>query len=110
MDKTILISLPLEHLQALIIDSLDICLKRYDKDRASPSSDRQILTTKEAAEFIGVAVPTLYAMTSRRMLPHAKRGKRLFFSRNDLIEWIAAGKISTTAEMQSKAKAFRRAT
>lgn len=68
----------------------------------SEASD-QLLTIQEAADFLTLAVPTLYSMVSRGELPHMKRSKRLYFSKKDLIEYVQAGRKKTVAEIQEAA-------
>jgi len=56
------------------------------------------LTIKEAAEFLNLAVSTVYAKVSNDDIPHSKRGKHLYFIKADLITWINAGKKRTNQE------------
>lgn len=56
-----------------------------------------------ASKITGKAVPTIYDLVHKRLIPHSKVGKDLYFSRNDLIQWLKDGKRKTTAEIQSEA-------
>lgn len=48
------------------------------------------LNYKQAAEFIGIPVGTLYAMVYRGKIPYLRFGKRLVrFSKQELERWIA---------------------
>ena len=66
----------------------------------------KVLTIREAAEILKLSVPTLYGLVSRSQIPVSKKGKRLYFSRDELMSWIKSGRKSTTAEMESEAAAF----
>lgn len=44
-----------------------------------------------ATVVTGYAKPTIYGLVSDRKIPHAKRGKKLYFSRDDLYQWISQG-------------------
>jgi excisionase family DNA binding protein len=46
------------------------------------------LSIEEASAFIGLAKQTLYKFTSEGTIPHHKQGGKLFFFREELIEWI----------------------
>ena len=59
-----------------------------------------------AIEITGLAKPTIYSLVSERKLPHSKRGKKLYFSRRDLLEWVAAGKRKTQAEIAIEAENY----
>jgi hypothetical protein len=66
MDKTVLISLPIEDLQTVIIDCVNSCL-RNNKQESKPPTDQpeQLLTIQEAAEFLSLTVPTMYSKVSK---------------------------------------------
>lgn len=59
-----------------------------------------------ASKITGKAVPTIYDLVHKRLIPHSKVGKDLYFSRNDLIQWLKDGKRKTTAEIKSEADNF----
>ena len=61
----------------------------------------KLLTIKEAAKFLDFTVPTVYAKVSRGELPVMKRGKRLYFSNIELVEYLKAGRKKTNAEINS---------
>ena len=53
-----------------------------------------LLTYTEAAEFLGIKLTTLYAMVSRRRIPHVRLGGRLVrFDRAKLVSWIEAHRV-----------------
>ncbi len=54
----------------------------------------ELLTYAEAGELLGLKLSTLYAMVSRRQLPHVRLGGRLVrFDRAELESWIAARRV-----------------
>lgn len=55
-----------------------------------------------AMSLTGLAKPTIYSLCSRRRLPHSKRGKRLYFSRKDLTDWLKAGRRKTQNEIAAE--------
>jgi hypothetical protein len=50
-----------------------------------PEFDDKRMCAKEAADFLGISLSTLYKNT--RMVPHRKFGKRLLFSKRELTEF-----------------------
>ena len=62
-----------------------------------------------AIRITGKARPTIYALVSARQIPHLKQGKRLYFSRNDLIDWLRQGKRKTHTELALDAETFSQA-
>jgi excisionase family DNA binding protein len=59
-----------------------------------------------AIEITGLAKPTIYSLVSERKIPHSKQGKRLYFSRQDLLEWIKNGKRKTQTEIAIEAENY----
>ena len=44
-----------------------------------------------AQEVTHLSKSRIYVLVSERAIPHAKRGNRLYFNRQELLEWVAAG-------------------
>jgi excisionase family DNA binding protein len=62
------------------------------------------LNIQEAAEFLNLKVPTLYSKCSKGELPGVmKSGKRLYFDRNELLQYIKRGRRRTIKEIESQA-------
>lgn len=59
-------------------------------ENSSRSEDRLLI--EQASEFLGISKSTIYKATCKRLLPHFKKGRRLYFSRKELQQWIAEGK------------------
>ena len=50
---------------------------------------KEILTVKEAKEFLGISESQLYKLTRTLTIPHYKpSGKTIFFSRQEIIDWV----------------------
>jgi len=85
-------------------------LKRLLMERqAEPStkSNDNPLSIREAAEFLNLSVPTLYSKVSRGELPVMKRGKRLYFSKLELMDYLKAGRRKSNAEIAAEAEAVQ---
>lgn len=107
MDKTVLISLPIEDLQTVIIDCVNSCLRNNKQESKAPTNQtEQLLTIQEAAEFLSLTVPTMYSKVSKGELPVMKRGKRLYFSRTELMEYVKAGRKKSNAEIEAEAETY----
>jgi len=46
------------------------------------------ISLEQASELTGLAKSTIYRLTSRREIPHFKRGGRLYFDEQDLVNWL----------------------
>ena len=55
---------------------------------------KQMLTTEEAAYYIGISRSLLYKMTHTMQIPHYKpRGKMVYFDKDELDDWMRQGKV-----------------
>ena len=72
------------------------------QEQAPTEQPEQLLTIEEAAKFLRLAVPTIYSKVSRGELPVMKQGKRLYFSRTELMEYVKAGRKKSNAETLAK--------
>jgi len=66
----------------------------------------QLFTIQQAAEFLNLSVPTLYGYVHRAEIPVCKRGKRLYFSSLELLNWIKMGRKKTLSETAQEAEQY----
>ena len=50
-----------------------------------------LLTIEETSEFLHVKKQTLYSYVSKGLIPNHKKAGRLYFLKNELIDWIKSG-------------------
>ena len=61
------------------------------------------MTTKEAADYLGVEKCTLYKYTSKRLVRFYKpEGGKNYFCKEDLDEYIASGLVETKEDYESR--------
>lgn len=84
------------------LENIERCLNEINnKETTSTPEADTLLTIQQAASFLNLAVPTLYSKVSRNEIPSAKQGKRLYFNKAELMDWISSGKKLTVAEIQA---------
>ncbi len=68
---------------------------------------KEILTSDEAAKYMGISRSYLYKLTMRKQIPHFKPlGKMCFFNRHDLEKWLQSNRIATADELADRAQAY----
>jgi len=77
-----------------------IALQQQTDTPAIPA--KQILNVNEAAALTGLAKQTIYGMTSRREIPHFKRGKAVKFRYDELQAWLLANRRKTVEEISKE--------
>jgi excisionase family DNA binding protein len=97
---------PFETIDARLsnIENLLLDLK-HSTIEIQPEGDK-LLTIKEAATLISLSVPTIYGLVAHAAIPVCKKGKRLYFSKQELTDWIKAGRKKTVTEIQSEASTY----
>lgn len=99
---------PFENIDARLsnIETLLLDLKHSNREHL-PQGD-QLLTIKETAEILHLSVATIYGYVSRNEIPFSKRpnSKRLWFSKQDLTNWIKEGRKKTLSEIEGEANTY----
>jgi excisionase family DNA binding protein len=67
-----------------------------------PDESNKLFNVKETASFLNLAVQTVYGFTSNRNIPFIKKGKKLYFKKSDLLNWINEGKKESIQELTNK--------
>ena len=63
---------------------------------------------KDLAEYLKMSVSAIYKLTSSSEIPHYKSGKRLYFKREDINEWIFSRRIKTNDDIEKEAMEYIR--
>lgn len=71
-----------------------------------PAPTNAPLGIKEVAALLGQEISTIYEKTSKKLIPHFKKGNKLYFDRAELWEWIKRGKVKTQAQIGGEAAAY----
>jgi len=104
----IIVQLDSEQLSNLIQSSVRKVLKETPPQTVEPTDQpEQLLTIDEVATLLHLTKPTVYSKVSKNELPGVcKQGKRLYFDRQTIIDWIKQGRKKSNAEIEQEAKAY----
>lgn len=70
-------------------------------------TNKEVLTSDEAARYMGVSKSYLYKLTMRRQIPHFKPlGKMCYFNRKELEAWLQRNRVATMDEIEMEAQAY----
>lgn len=93
MEKVIFTQIDLEDLSKLIEDSVRRAVAAHTPER-SANDQNDLMTVEETAKFLSLTAPTIYSKKSRGELPFMKQGKRVYFSKTQLIHHLKSGNSS----------------
>lgn len=69
--------------------------------------EKTLMTSQEAADYLGIKRSYLYKMTMRRVIPYFKPGgKIIFFSKEDLDQWLTSVRVSSQNEIEAQAMKY----
>lgn len=90
---------------AYLIQSVSELKTLIAEKKITTPEKRMPIDIDKACRIIQKAKPTIYALVRKGLLPSYKRGKKLFFFEDELIEWIAKGKRKTVEDMRAEIEA-----
>ena len=68
---------------------------------------KEVLTSDEAASYMGVSKSYLYKLTMGMKIPHYKpMGKMVYFNRQELEQWLQSNRVATDEELSQQAQAY----
>lgn len=82
---------------SLRIENIERILKDHSKE--GKIVDNDLLSINEASILLKLSVATIYSKVCRNEIPVNKQGKRLYFYRTELLNWIKSGRIKTIEEI-----------
>ncbi len=104
MQDLVLISIPETTIKNIVEQAVKKALSEYEatKDHAD---QKTVFNFSEACQYLGISESHGYRLTSKGQIPFSKRGKRNFFNKAKLDEWLLANEVPTSAELAEKASA-----
>ncbi|MFC2080458.1 helix-turn-helix domain-containing protein [Bacteroidota bacterium] len=89
-----------------LLEFADYLLSKVVSNEREIKPYKSILNTEEVAEFIGTSKSTIYKYTHHGQIPHYKRGKRLYFKTEEIVEWLTENRGYNRREIEAKANEY----
>lgn len=68
---------------------------------------KEVLTSDEAAKYMGISKSYLYKLTMKGEIPHYKpMGKMCYFNRTELEQWLQSNRVATSTEIADRANRY----
>lgn len=80
--------------------------KHFSADAVQPKDSWMTMTEFREFHPEHPAAPTVYGWIRRGLLPHYKKGKKLFFKRSEIEDWLNDARQLTDAEYEQEAVAY----
>ena len=88
------------------LNNIENLLKSYrlqDNSKVLQVGSVEILNLDQATEYLSLSKSTLYKFTSQREIPHFKKGKKIYFRKKELDDWLTQLRIATKDEIEQEA-------
>ena len=88
-----LINQRLDNIEQLLIEL------KAKQINGNPRPAEIFMNVQQVAEYLSLSVQTIYGLTSRLEVPTIKKGKRLYFKKAEIDEWLLKGRRKTKGEI-----------
>jgi excisionase family DNA binding protein len=66
----------------------------------------ELMNVQQVAEYLTLSVQTIYTLVHKMEIPNAKRGKRLYFKKSEIDDWISRSRRKTRVEIEQEASNY----
>ncbi|SCY74409.1 transcriptional regulator, AlpA family [Flavobacterium anhuiense] len=87
---------------AMRVENIERMVREIKSGKITPEADPGLMTVIEASKLINLSVATIYSKVCRNEIPVNKQGKKLYFIKSELLEWIKSGRVKTISELRSE--------
>ena len=67
-------------------------------------AENKFLTVTEVSQMLNLSTGAIYNMTSTRQIPFFKKGRRVYFDKKEIDEWIRQDRRKTIKQLQVEAE------
>lgn len=69
--------------------------------------NKVVWNVSDVMKYMGVTKDYVYRLTSNKLIPHYKpMGKKVFFKRTEIEEWLLTNKVNTSDDVESEVEAL----
>ncbi|KGO92815.1 hypothetical protein Q767_15340 [Flavobacterium enshiense DK69] len=86
---------------------MEKAIEKLSVKEPSPSTD-ELLNVDQIAAYLLLAKSSIYGLTATSKIPHYKYGKKLYFKKSEIDDWILAKRIKTMDEIEQEAMEYIR--
>ena len=90
-----------DQLRQIVREELEQFHKSNPPQGTPQEAGKTIFNLSQFCEYTGLSKATVYKLTAKGTVPHAKRGKRIYFERSQVDAWLLQNRIG---EPESKHK------
>lgn len=73
---------------------------------SNSSNEGVFMNIDETAKLINLSKFTIYSLVHQNNIPFHKKGKRLYFLKSEILDWLKSGKRQSKSELEMKADEY----
>ena len=81
-------------------------LARDKGSHKEETPENELMTIEDAKDYLKISTSTLYQKTASEEIPFMKKGKRLYFKKEDLRQWIEEGSNNPSSKKEKQEMAL----
>jgi excisionase family DNA binding protein len=70
------------------------------------SDEDAYLSIEDVAKIIHLSKATIYGLTHQNKIPFLKKGKRLYFLKSEILDWVKSGKKESKSDIETRANEY----
>jgi excisionase family DNA binding protein len=106
MKKNFLVELTIEDVRQLFKTEVAALIKSVNQKEPKIVQEDELLSLEQTCKFLHFAKPTVYAYVAKRKIPFIKKGRKLLFSKQQLILWLKESYKKTEKELKQEAESY----
>ena len=103
MEKVIFTQLSIDDIRVLFREEITNAISELNQPSAAK---HEVLNFKDGCKHIDLSESHVYKLTSTQQIPHAKRGKRIFFDKAELDNWLLSNKVKDQDQIDKEAAEY----
>lgn len=77
-------------------------IRENQEIKETQETSKEIMNVQQVADYLSISKQTVYGMTCRMEVPFYKRGKKNYFKKSDIDEWLLATRRKTREDIEMK--------
>lgn len=88
------------------IERMVTIIRENQEIKETQETSKEIMNVQQVADYLSISKQTVYGMTCRMEVPFYKRGKKNYFKKSDIDEWLLATRRKTREEIEMEALTY----
>ena len=81
-------------------------IRENQEIKETQDNGNEIMNVQQVADYLSISNQTVYGMTCRMEVHFYKRGKKNYFKRSDIDEWLLSSRRKTREEIEMEALTY----